>query len=112
MQSKATLEETKLIFHCLMTGNFRTIGVSTFITLVLLLICIPVSNQDCVPADCLEQVVNIRTEEILYQKAFLSPRPPPENVLKDAWQVQHEDYHQRVTRTGKLEADEGKMERE
>ena len=33
--------------------------------------------HDLVPADCLEKVVNTKTEESLYQKASLSPRPPP-----------------------------------
>ena len=51
-----------------------------------------------------------KTEEILYQKASLSPRPPPKIILKDAWQVQHENYHQRGTNTGRPVADEGKME--
>ena len=54
--------------------------------------------------------VNTKTEEILYQNISLSPRPPPKIVLKDAWQVQREDNHQRGTSTEKCAADEGKME--
>ena len=50
-------------------------------------------------ADCLEKVVKTRSEEILYQKVSLSPRLP-EVVLKNAWQVQHADHHQRGTSTG------------
>ena len=40
----------------------------------------------------------------------LSPRPRPEIILKDAWQVQREDYHQRGTSTERPVSDEGKME--
>ena len=50
-----------------------------------------------------------KTEEILYQKVSLTPRPPSKNILKDTWQVQREDSHQRGTVTGRLVADEGKM---
>ena len=63
------------------------------------------------PADSLEKVVNTKVEEILNQKASL-PRPPPKIILKDAWQVQHEDYHQRGNSTGKPVADEGKVKPE
>ena len=54
--------------------------------------------------------MNTKTEEILPQKVSLSPRPPPGIILKDAWQVQHEDDHQRGTSTARLVADEGKTE--
>ena len=37
------------------------------------------------PADCLENVVNTTTEEIVYQKASLLRRPLPKIVQKDAW---------------------------
>ena len=43
---KATLEEPKLILRCWITCKIRTLGVSTSITLVLLLICFILSNQD------------------------------------------------------------------
>ena len=45
VSSKVTLEETKLILHCWLTQKFRIIGVSTSITLVLLMTVIPLSNQ-------------------------------------------------------------------
>ena len=66
--------------------------------------------HDSVAADCLERVADTRTEEILYQKVSLSPRPPPTVTLKDTWQAQREDYHQHGTTTGRLVADEGKTE--
>ena len=51
-----------------------------------------------------------KTEKILYHKASLSPRPSPQIILKDSWQVQHKDYHERGTSTGRIAADEEKME--
>ena len=51
-------------------------------------------------ADFIESVVNTKTEEILYQKASTS-RPPPKIILKDAWQVQRDDSHQRGAGIGK-----------
>ena len=66
---------------------------------------------DSVPADCIERVVNTKTkEEVLYQKASLSPRLPPKIILKDAWQVQRDGSHQHGTGTGKLVADEEEKE--
>ena len=44
-----------------------------------------------VPADCVEKVVYTKTNEILYQKVSLSPRPTPKITLKDTWQVQRWD---------------------
>ena len=145
-------KETKLILHCLVTWKFRTCGVSTLVTLVLLSVCILLSIQiaggkdrkdgrqtvfftafnpmtdfqeeeyhdvtkprkvqcktkwkvfqdaekwislrnaqdqglafwqtrsnaivlhDSIPADCVERVVNTKTEETLYQKVSLFPR--------------------------------------
>ena len=58
----------------------------------------------------LEKVVNTKTEEILYQKTLSSLRVPPKVILRNAWQVQHEDHHQRGTSTGQPFADEEKVE--
>ena len=44
------------------------------------------------------------------QKVHVSPRLPPNVVLRNAWQGQHEDHHQRGTGAGDRAADEGKME--
>ena len=38
---------------------------------------------DCVPADCVEKVVNTKTEEIPHQKVSLSPRAPPKGFAQD-----------------------------
>ena len=44
--SKITLQETKLILHCSITRKIRIMRTGTFITLILLLICILLSNED------------------------------------------------------------------
>ena len=66
--------------------------------------------HDSEPADCVEEVVNTKTKEILYQKVSLSPRPPPRIILKDTWQVQLEDSHQLCTSTARPVAEEEKTE--
>ena len=57
------------------------------------------------PPDCIERVVNTKTKQMLYPK-----RPPPWIILKEAWQVQRDDSHQRGTGMGKPVADEEKKE--
>ena len=44
--SKIALQETKLILHCSITRKIRIMRTGTFITLILLLICILLSNED------------------------------------------------------------------
>ena len=63
---------------------------------------------DSVPADFLEKVVNTKTDEILYYKVSLAPRPPQQILLKGTRQVQREDSHQRRTSTERPVAYEGK----
>ena len=70
----------------------------------------PIIFQDSTSADCLEKLVNTETDEVLDQKAYLSHTSTTKIYLKDAWKVQREDHHQRGTSTGRLVADEGKME--
>ena len=48
--------------------------------------------HNSVPADCIERVVNMKSEEMLFESARLSPRPPPKKVLQRAWQVRYEDH--------------------
>ena len=56
--------------------------------------------DNSVPADCLEKVVDVKTEEIQYQKIHLSPRLPRRIVVKSAWQVQKEGQVQHEGSTG------------
>ena len=48
--------------------------------------------HNSVPADCIERVVNMKSQEMLFESARLSPRPPPKKVLQRAWQVRYEDH--------------------
>ena len=41
--------------------------------------------HDTVPAYCISKVIVMKSEEIMYQKVFVSPRPPPNISYKDNW---------------------------
>ena len=40
---------------------------------------------DTLPAYCISKVVVMKSEEIIYQKVYVSPRPPPRISYKDNW---------------------------
>ena len=40
--------------------------------------------QGILPAYCIPKVVRLKTGEVLYEKVFMSPRPPPEISLRHA----------------------------
>ena len=41
--------------------------------------------QETLPAYCIPKVVGMRTGEVLYEKVYMSPRPPPKISLKHEW---------------------------
>ena len=41
--------------------------------------------QGILPAHCIPQVVRLKTGEVLYEKVYLSPRPPPKISLRHDW---------------------------
>ena len=41
--------------------------------------------QGTLPAYCIPKVVRLKTGEILYEKAYMSPRPPPKISLRHDW---------------------------
>ena len=41
--------------------------------------------QETLPAYCIPRVVRMETGEVLYEKVYRSPRPPPKISLKHAW---------------------------
>ena len=63
------------------------------------------SLDNSVPADCLEEVVHPKTEEILYHKMHFSARLPPKVIVQSVWQVQHEGHAQRGDSTGEPQID-------
>ena len=41
--------------------------------------------QETLPANCIPKVVRLKSGEVLYEKVFMSPRPPPKISLKHEW---------------------------
>ena len=41
--------------------------------------------QGHLPASCIPKVVRLKTGEVLYEKAYMSPRPPPKISLRHDW---------------------------
>ena len=41
--------------------------------------------QGSLPACCIPKVVRLKTGEVLYEKAYMSPRPPPKISLRHDW---------------------------
>ena len=41
--------------------------------------------QGKLPAYCIPKVVRLKTGEVLYEKAYMSPRPPPKILLRHDW---------------------------
>ena len=41
--------------------------------------------QETLPSYCIPQVVRMKTGEVLYEKVYMSPRPPPKISLKHDW---------------------------
>ena len=41
--------------------------------------------QGILPAYCIPKVVRLKTGEVLYEKAYMSPRPPPKISLRHDW---------------------------
>ena len=41
--------------------------------------------QETLPAYCIPKVVRLKTGEVLYEKVYMSPRPPPKISLKHEW---------------------------
>ena len=47
--------------------------------------CNAIILYDTLPAFCISKVVVMKSEEIIYQKVCVSPRPPPKSSYKDNW---------------------------
>ena len=41
--------------------------------------------HETLPAYCISKAIVMKSEEILYQKVYVSPRPPPTISYKDSW---------------------------
>ena len=53
---------------------------------------------DTLPAYCVSKVIVMKSEEIIYRKVYVSPRPPPTISFKDKWTC---DLNSDVSRSSK-----------
>ena len=53
---------------------------------------------DTLPAHCISKAIVMKSEEIIYWKVFVSPRPPPTISFKDNWTC---DLNSDVSRSSK-----------
>ena len=58
--------------------------------------------QETLPANCIPKVVRMKTEEVLYEKVFMSPRPPPKISLKHEWKRELGSEHAQRSEVGQL----------
>ena len=58
--------------------------------------------QETLPAYCIPQVVRMETGEVLYEKVYMSPRPPPKISLKHEWKRELGSEHAQRSEVGQL----------
>ena len=58
--------------------------------------------QESLPAYCITEVVRLKTGEVLYEKVFMSPRPPPKISLKHEWKREFGFKHAQRSEVGQL----------
>ena len=54
------------------------------------------------PAYCIPKVVRMDSGEVLYEKVFMSPRPPPKISLKHEWKRELGSEHAQRSEVGQL----------
>ena len=58
--------------------------------------------QETLPAYCIPKVVRMKTREVLYEKVYMSPRPPPKISLKHEWKRELGSDHAQRAEAGQL----------
>ena len=58
--------------------------------------------QETLPAYCIPKVVRMNTGEVLYEKVYMSPRPPPKISLKHEWKRELGSDHAQRSESGQL----------
>ena len=58
--------------------------------------------QETLPAYCIPKVVGMKTGEVLYEKVYMSPRPPPKISLKHKWKRDLGSEHAQPSEVGQL----------
>ena len=68
---------------------------------VSLSVCLP-ACLPTLPAYCIPKVVRMKTGEVLYEKVYMSPRPPPKISLKHEWKRELGSEHAQRSEVGQL----------
>ena len=58
--------------------------------------------QETLPACCIPKVVRLETGEVIYEKVYMSPRPPPKISLKHEWKRELGSEHAQRSEVGQL----------
>ena len=58
--------------------------------------------QETLPAYCIPKVVRMKTGEVLYEKVYTSPQPPPKISLKHEWKRELGSEHAQRSEVGQL----------
>ena len=58
--------------------------------------------RETLPAYCIPKVVRLKTGEVLYEKVYMSPRPPPKISLKHEWKRELGSDHAQRAEAGQL----------
>ena len=63
---------------------------------------IAIMVQETLPACCVPKVVRMETVEVIYEKVYMSPRPPPKISLKHEWKREFGSEHAQRPEVGQL----------
>ena len=58
--------------------------------------------QETLPAYCIPKVVGMETGEVIYEKLYITPRPPPKISLKHEWNRELGSEHAQRSEVGQL----------
>ena len=58
--------------------------------------------QETLPAYCIPKVVRMKTGEVLYEKVYVSPRPPPKISFEHEWKRELGSEHAQRSEAGQL----------
>ena len=58
--------------------------------------------QETLPAYCIQKVVRMETGEVLYEKVYMSPQPPPKISLKHEWKRELGSEHAQRSEAGQV----------
>ena len=57
---------------------------------------------ETLPAYCIPTVVRMETGEVIYEKVYMSPRPPPKISMKHEWKREFGSEHAQRSEVGQL----------